>query len=118
MVRVPRKVALVVPLVGWALTLGGAAYAQDALQGSDISWGADDDSRVGVCDREADGYGVHADGIDLSGNSYRVDDQDGSGGDCFKSAFMGFELLYKHRTVEERPAFLEPDVKGDWAYDY
>lgn len=71
-----------------------------------------------ACDNEADGYGVHADGVNLAGDWFRVDDQNGSAPGCNKTSYMGYELVHRHRAVEERPAILQPDIKGDWAYDY
>ncbi|QIK74891.1 hypothetical protein [Nocardioides piscis] len=83
------------------------------MHGDDVSYGVDGGTRVQVCDREADGYGVHADAESWSGGTYRVDDQDGSGGSCSNTAYMG--SVKRHRTVEERPAWYEPDSKGDWS---
>ncbi len=83
-----------------------------------LGWAVDRDSRVEVCDRESDGYGVHATGETIQNDEFRVDVQYGLSDWCDKSTFVGWEFVWRHKTVEERPAWNEPDIVGDWAYDY
>lgn len=107
-----KKVAIMAPVAGWAMMLTGVASASNAYQGDDVSYGVSGNTRVQVCDKEADGYGVHADADSMTGSSFRVDDQNGSAAGCNNTAYMG--SISRHRTVEERPAWYQPDVKGDW----
>jgi hypothetical protein len=110
-----RRIRLLTGTAAMAFVLtSGTAWAGIAYQGDDKSYGVDSGHRVRVCDMESDGYGVHADADDWTGGSYRVDDQDGAGGNCNDTTYMN-SGINRHRTVEERPAWYQPDVKGDWS---
>jgi len=108
---VSRRRALV-PIALWVAALGGAAQAAQVYQGDDYSYGTDANRRLAVCDREADGRGVHADGYSFSGASLRVDDLDGMGGFCWESGQISSGLA-SHRTVEEINNW--PDAKSGWS---
>jgi hypothetical protein len=116
-VKARRNVGMVAPVVTWCLILvmGGAAYGYDALQGSDISYTVNSNQALRVCDREADGRGVHADGVTWANNSFEVHDMDGAGGKCWTS-YDKPSGVKKHRTVEEIKRW--PDAEGDWSYHY
>jgi len=102
------------------LSAPALAVAGVATQGSDSTnyyksptagW------RMQVCDREADGYGVHGD-FDYWYNNerHRFDESGGSASSCDEKSpgVESLQGLWRHRTVEERPAWNEVDVKGDW----
>jgi hypothetical protein len=109
---VSRRKALV-PVALWIAAFGGAAQAAQVYQGDDVSYGWDSNRRLVVCDREADGRGVHADGYSFAGGYIRVDDLDGYGGACYESNSMSSGLS-SHRTVEEINNW--PDAKSGWSY--
>ena len=97
----------------WVVAVAGAAQAAEVYQGDDYSYGKDANLKLVVCDREADGRGVHADGISFSGSSVRVDDLDGAGGFCYQTNNIS-SGLGQHRTVEEINNW--PDAKSGWSY--
>lgn len=113
MVKVRRRITLFVPITVGVLMAVGTAHADVAKQGDDTSNGTNSNERVFVCDREADGHGVHTDAYDWYGNYFRADDQNGSQEGCDDTARMGGAGVYSHRTVEEVTGF---DYLGD--YDY
>lgn len=94
--------------------------AGTASQGADTSnylREADGDIREEVCDNEADGYGVHADFDFVYNNEQqRFDESGGADSACDRRGpgAAGLHGLDRHRTVEERPAWNELDVKGSW----
>lgn len=101
------------------------AYAGVAPQGDDTSnyiQQADGDWKMKVCDNEPDTYGVHADfhwGSATNNQGItRFDETGGADSACDLKSPGSVALwgLYRHRTVEERPAWNELDVKGDWDY--
>lgn len=106
-----RKALLGVTL--WTVVIAGAAQAAEVYQGDDYSYGKDANKKLVVCDREADGRGVHADGNGFDGHSVRVDDLDGFGGYCWQSNDIA-SGLGRHRTVEEINNW--PDAKSGWSY--
>lgn len=100
-------------LLFWGLGVAGAAQAAEVYQGNDVSYGKDANTKLVVCDREADDRGVHADGYSFAGNYVRVDDLDGAGGYCYQSNSLSSGLM-QHRTVEELNNW--PDSKSNWSY--
>lgn len=97
----------------WTVVVAGAAQAAEVYQGADYSYGKDANRKLVVCDKEADGRGVHADGVSFAGNWLRVDDLDGFGGYCYQSDDIP-SGLGRHRTVEEIDNW--PDAKSAWSY--
>lgn len=96
----------------WALVMAGVARADYVYQGNDFSYSNDGNRRTVICDDESDGHGVHADYYSFAGNSYRVDDLDGAGGQCWESTAHQ-SGIQKHRTVEEINNW--PDYKSAWS---
>jgi hypothetical protein len=111
MTRSIRRPAIVLSL--WVVGVAGAAQAAEVYQGDDYSYGKDANLKLVVCDKEADGRGVHADGIAFDGHGVRVDDLDGAGGWCYQSNNIA-SGLGRHRTVEEISTW--PDAKSAWSY--
>lgn len=98
------------------------ASAGTATQGDDTTnylREADGDIRMEVCDNEPDGYGVHGDfDFHYNGEQQRFDESGGADSACDRRGpgAAGLHGLWRHRTVEERPAWNVNDIKGDWHY--
>lgn len=98
------------------------ANAGDAFQGSDSTnyiTNSSGEKLLEVCDNEADGYGVHGDfTFNQNKTNERFDETGGASSACDtkKAACCALQGLWRHRTVEERPAWNELDIKGDWHY--
>jgi len=72
-----------------------------------------------VCDEESDGYGVHGDfDFHYQGQRLRLDESGGADSSCDSknAGSWGVWGLWRHRTVEERPAWNDLDEKGAWDY--
>jgi hypothetical protein len=113
---VAKRGLAILPIAGFLMMSTGAAVASNSYQGDDVSYTVNTNANLMVCDKEADGHGVHADGDkyeDPTGNTHiRVDDPDGAGGDCGIS--VSTSGIQRHRTVEELS--WKPDIKAEWNY--
>ncbi len=93
------------------MVLTGTAYAGNAYQGDDISYGVESNHRVRVCDRETDDRGVHTDTNSWAGTYYRADDS-GNDSVCYDTLYMSSGVK-RHRTVEEIDNW--PDAEGPYS---
>jgi hypothetical protein len=113
---VAKRGLAILPIAGFLMMSSGAAVASNSYQGSDVSYTVNYNANLKVCDKEADGHGVHADGDKYEApdgfTAIRVDDPDGAGGACGISVTT--TGIQRHRTVEE--ISWAPDIKSEWNY--
>jgi hypothetical protein len=95
-----------------AATATSPAWAGTVYQGSDYSYVTTSNTRPTICDKEADARTAYVSGVSIGGNSFRVNDQDGSSGSCwYRTISSG---VANHRTCEDINNW--PDACGDRSY--
>lgn len=94
------------------LTVAAPAVAGTVDAGADYSYVSGDNTQPTICDQEADGNTAYAKGSSIAGNSFRVNDLDGSSGSCWYETWESG--VSWHQTCEDRNnAF---DHCGDTSY--
>ena len=82
-----------------AATATSPAWAGTVYQESDYSYVTNTNTRPTVCDKEADARTAYSNGTSIAGNSFRVNDQDGSSGSCWYVTISSG--VRNHRTCED-----------------
>jgi len=77
----------------------GPAWAGTVFQGNDYSYVDNGNRNAVICDQEADGRTAYVKGVTLAGNSFRVDDLDGSSGSCWYQTYQSGVAW--HETCED-----------------
>lgn len=112
MMRVSKTaaaLALCVLLAG--LTSSTPVWASRSTQGADYSY-VPDNTKPTICDQEADANTAYVKGYSIAGNSFRVEDQDGSSGYCWYQTYPSGVAW--HQTMEDINN--APDYEGNISY--
>lgn len=107
-----KRFAYVAVGAAYALGVVAPAFAGTAYQGSDYSYVDNGNRNATVCDQEADARTAYTSGTTIAGNSFRVNDQDGSSGYCWYQTQQSG--VSNHRTCEDINN--QPDACGTRSY--
>jgi hypothetical protein len=108
------KPGLVAAALIGILATGGPAAAGTIYEGSDFSYGSNNNLNINICDWENDGHTAYSVARSTANPvvDQRVNDSDGYGGWCwYRTLESG---IAKHYTAEDINNW--PDPKSDWSY--
>lgn len=107
-----RKIAYACMGAAIAVIMSSPASATVVYSGNDYSYTTNSNTRPTICDREADARTAYVKGVSIAGNSFRMEDRDGSSGSCWYTQLNSG--VSWHNTCEDVNNW--PDACGNRSY--